>query len=77
VQEKHPAFGMVALAIAIGSLATASPALRAQVMIERAHWTATVEGYANFIGGRSQGEEGREATGRSRLDAGLRVLALR
>ena len=45
-------------------------------MIERAHWTTTVEGYANFIGGRSQSEEGRDATGRSRLDVGLRVLAL-
>ena len=64
------------LASLVGCVAV-SPVTFAQMAFERTPWSLTVEGYANIVAGRSIGEDGGEARGDSRVDAGLRLLALR
>ena len=71
-----PTRGVSRYAIALGFLGAGSLA-QAQMTFERTPWTLTADGYTNLVAGHSYREDGGDAGGDSRVDAGLRLLALR
>ncbi|MGH8630026.1 MAG: porin, partial [Burkholderiales bacterium] len=63
--------------LAASGCLSVSLAAQAQLAVERAPWSLTVEGHANVVAGRSSSKDGGGAGSATRADAGLRLLGLR